>query len=778
MAVRSLRRYPVAATIAVLSLAGGIGATTATLIIRDAVFRRPPPLYARPFELSRVQVGAPENPVRPIGNRVPGPLFAQWRRDLPMVPFAAAVDGRIVEIRTPDRSEMAPLREVTPDFFPVVGVDAAIGRTFAGPLADSTVPPAVLSYRLWQTLFDGRADAVGATVWIGRQAYAVIGVMPERFWFSSMDAPIWTRLDAAALDGEIAVEVIARRPAGMTHGRFEQQLEPALKEYASRLPMAERQLYLYVSGIEGTPIGRMMALFVPWLLGASVLLTLFIACANVAILVIAQWTAREQETAIRASLGASRARVVRALVTESVVMALAGGVLGVLATFALRGYIVSRVGASAVMFDLSVSPMILLLSAAIAILSGAFAGIGPALLETRRLHGNPLRMMQSSDRVRQRWRHTLVVLEIAITVALLVVSTTMVNSYRRHLSFNPGFATAPLATIRVEQAGGVNITEILDILKRTPGVAAAAASTTIPYTGFGGRQRIAPDASGSTSFMAEVGSISADFFGTLGVSMRAGRAFTPHDTPDLRVTILSETMTRRVFGTRDPVGQRLWISNQPHDVVGVVADYANGTFQSPERLARAFVPLASGKTTREEVPFLIRGNSDPVALLDTFRRAVQQEQAGSLVTRGLTIEQAMTFGGREMLAATAPLMPLVATGLFLTAVGIYGVLAFTVTRRSRELALRLAIGATRADLRRFVAAESVRLIVIGTMFGVGATFGLSQIGRAAGGGGSMMDPNWVSFLTPVVIIAVIAALATWIPLRRALRLDPSVLLRA
>lgn len=427
--------------------------------------------------------------------------------------------------------------------------------------------------------------------------------------------------------------MIGRRAPGITQDGLAQQLQPGLNEYASRLPLAERQLHLHVSGVEGTPLGRMMALFLPWLLGAAVFLTLLIACANVAILVIAQWTAREQEIAIRASLGASRGRIVQALVTESILMAAAGGLLGICATFALRGLIVSGAGEGPRFFDLSIDPRILIQSAVIAVAAGALAGIGPALLETRRLHGNPMRTMRSSDRVRQRWRHTLVVLETTVTVALLVVSTTMLDSYRRHLSFDPGFRTQPLASVRVGHTGGVPAADILGVLKRVPGVEGAAASTTIPFAAFGGRQRVALDAAGSQSLMAEGGSIGPEFFETLGVSIRAGRMFTAQDSPG------------------------------------------------------------------------------------------------------------------------------------------------AVTRRSQELALRVAIGATRADLLRFVAAHSVRLVFLGTIFGVVATFALSRVGRAAGGGGSMMDPDWIAFVAPVLVIFVIGGLATWIPSRR-LRIDPSVLLRS
>jgi hypothetical protein len=321
-AARSVTKYPVACAVAVISLAGGIGATTATLTIREVVFRRAPALYRDAAQLSRVQIGSPDRPITPIGNRVHGLLFTAWRDATPGSTLAASTTARVREVRTADRLETAPVRSVTPAFFAVLGVDAALGRTLSDGAAATTGPAAaVLSYRLWDILFDKRSDALGATLWIENQPHVVVGVMPERFWFSTMDSPVWTALDSGALSSDADLEVVIRRGPGVTPDALAQQLQAGLAEYAGRLPAGERQLRLKVSGLEGTPLGQSVSLVLPWLLGASVLLTLLIACANVAILVIAQWTAREHEIAIRAALGASRGRIVQALVTESVMIA-------------------------------------------------------------------------------------------------------------------------------------------------------------------------------------------------------------------------------------------------------------------------------------------------------------------------------------------------------------------------------------------------------------------------------------------------------------------------
>ena len=184
---------------------------------------------------------------------------------------------------------------------------------------------------MWQQLFDGRTDIVGQVFWIDNQAFAVSGVMPERFWFSDMSSPIWIPLDIRRAVPEDSLDVVVRRPAGTTPAQLDALLRPGLDEYARQLPAGQRQVLIAVSGIEGTPLGHQMSIVLPYLLAVSVMLTLLIACANVAVLMIAQWTAREHEVAIRAAIGASRGRIVRALLTESVMIAVAGGLLGIAA---------------------------------------------------------------------------------------------------------------------------------------------------------------------------------------------------------------------------------------------------------------------------------------------------------------------------------------------------------------------------------------------------------------------------------------------------------------
>jgi predicted permease len=775
-ALRSLRRHPVATIVAISSLAAGIGAATVTLTVRSVVFYKPPPTYADPSQLSRVQVGRPGRAVDPLGSPVPAPLYVIWSDTLGDSIGGATTGRGDRDVRTDDRTRTVPLRAVTPGLFALLGVSPVLGQ----PVSDASrtsadSPPAVLSYRAWHELFDARPDAVGRTVWIENRPYTVAAVMPARFWFAEMNSPIWLVVDPRTLTADDMLDVVIRRPRGMTPARLDARLQPGLADYAARQPVGRRQLLLRVSGIEGTPLGHSVAIVLPYVLGTSVLLTLLIACANVAILMIAQWTGREHEIAIRASIGASRGRIIRSMLTESVLVALCGAALGICATLALRGWILRSGGAR--FFDLSIDWIVFAQTAAIAIAAGIISGMAPAWSETRRLNANPLRALAGSDRVRQRWRHALVVLEITVTVALLVETAALIDGYQRARTADMGFATRPLLTARVENASGVPTTRVLDTLNQLPGVAAAAASTRVPFAGARIQERVALDAAGTNTVVAERGAISPGFFAALGVPMRAGRPFGAGDLPGSRTAIANEALATRLFQGRNPIGEDIWIAETPYDIVGVVADYASNPMRVAADEPRVFLPLAMDAGDVKGIHLLIRAKGEAGPLVQPIRRSLQDLTPGTVVTGANTLDQIITIISQEILVGTAPLFPLIALGMFLTTAGIYGVLAFAITRRARELAVRVAVGATGWHLIRLVTAQSLKLVAAGSAAGIGATFLLSRVVRAYGGAGSVFDPPFHAFVVPVLVVLAIGGLATWIPSRRARRIDPVVVLR-
>jgi len=775
-ASRNLIRYPIVAIVAVLSLGAGIGATAASLTIRDVVFQNPPPLYLNPERLSRIQVNRQDRPIRPVGSYVPTDLFTKWRSAIGASIAAADVREGVSDVRIADRVEPTRIRAVTADLFSVLGVDPEIGRGFSSNSASE--PEAILSYRLWQDWFAGGRNAIGATIWIDKRPHTVIGVMPRRFWFSEMNDPVWTLLEPQRLDAATGLLVVVRRPARTSHDALAAGLQASLDAYSRQLPAGRGPLKMRVSEIKGTDIANEMALIVPYILGTAVLLTLLIACANVAILMIAQWTRREAETAVRSALGASRSRLIRALMTESLLIAASAGVLGIGSTFVLRAIMLRNAPLADTFVDLSIHPGVLINTMSITLLAGILAGIGPALFETRRLQVDPLRGIATSDRVRQRWSHSLVVLEITFTLALLVVTSSMVAGYQRSRNAEVGFTLDRFMAASVQGIQGIPTALLVETIARLPGVEAVAPATAIPLAGTDRRVAVSAAATGSNSISAERTSIGPAFFATLRVAMRAGRMFTPLDTPDTRAVVVSDSFARQMFGASPPLGRQVWIEQTAYEVIGVVADYRTNPIETRVVSPKIYLPLSTDTTQTTSVRFLIRAAGDPTPLVEPVRRALRDAVVGVNVNNTYTLRQIVTVAGQEYLAGTAPLFPLIVIGILLTSSGIYGVLAFAVSRRSRELAIRVAIGAYRGNQIRLVMAHSLRLVLIGSTCGIALTFGLSRLVRASGGAGSLYDPPWPAFVLPVFVVLLVAMLATWIPARRALRVNPALLLKA
>jgi ABC-type antimicrobial peptide transport system permease subunit len=309
-------------------------------------------------------------------------------------------------------------------------------------------------------------------------------------------------------------------------------------------------------------------------------------------------------------------------------------------------------------------------------------------------------------------------------------------------------------------------------------VEAVAPATAIPLAGTDRRVPVSSAATGSNSISAERTSIGPDFFATLGVAMRAGRSFTALDTPETRTVVISESFARQMFGASPPLGRQVWIGKAAYDVIGVVTDYTTNPIESRLVSPKIYLPISTDAARTTSVRFLIRAAGDPTPLVEPVRRALRDAVVGVNVTNAYTLRQILTVVSKEYLAGTAPLFPLIVIGMLLTASGIYGVLAFAVSRRSRELAIRIAIGADRGQQIRVVIAHSLRLVVIGSACGIALTFGLSRLVRAAGAAGSIYDPPLPAFVLPVILVLCVAMLATWIPVRRALRVNPALLLKS
>jgi predicted permease len=714
-------------------------------------------------------------PDRPRRQPVPAQLYAGWS-DMSEIcaGMAAAGPARNTDVQTHDISATIMVRPVTPGLFPLLGVAPSLGRTFSS--VDSKTQessPVVLSYQAWQRIFGGNADALGAVLWIEDSPHTVIGVMPKRFWFTHMDPTVWTPLDPAAVSADDRLEVVVRRKPGISLEPLAGAFQSHLDRYASTLPLDERGLRLQMAEIIGTPASRDIGALVVWLFETCVLLTLLISCTNVSVLMIAHWTARERELAIHAALGAGRARILRSLVTESVFLATLGGVSGLGLTYALFRYFIHHGPPETEMINLSLDFNVLIQTAAVTCLAGILTGSGPALLKTRNLHANPMRLIPS-DRTGQRWRHGLVIFEISVTMALLIVTSIMFDGYRRALSPDQGFDRRPLVAARVEAAGGVKTLDIRERLGALPGVSGAAAATSVPLAGRGAQQKFARDAGGSEGLRAEQVFVTSDFFATLGVPIRSGRGFSPHDDESggAPIVIINEAMARRLSPGRNPVGTQVWSSGKAYNVVGVVADYLWMPLARPA--PAAYLPLSQQTDGAKHMQFVVRAAGSAAGLVQTVAIEVRRFRPDHVVS-AFTMQSVVDAIGGEIVTIVYPMTVLMAIGIFLSAAGIYAVLAFAIARRSKEIALRMAIGATHRHVLRLVASLSLRLLSLGIVFGTALMYGLSRL--AQGSGGVFDSRSSAVFAVPILVLLGVGVLATWIPLRRAIAIDPAALLR-
>ena len=260
--------------------------------------------------------------------------------------------------------------------------------------------------------------------------------------------------------------------------------------------------------------------------------------------------------------------------------------------------------------------------------------------------------------------------------------------------------------------------------------------------------------------------------------MKIGRSFTSVDRPEARGVVINESLARRLFSVQSPIGRQVWLGREPYDVIGVVSDYMSNPIERRTTAPQMFFALPEGSRELTTVRFLVRASGDPAALVQPVRRSLRDAVPGLTLSHTFTLEQIQTVQWQETLVGTAPLVPLIVIGMMLMSSGLYGVLAFAVSRRTRELAIRMAIGADWRTQVRLVMAQSLRLALVGSGFGIALTFGLSRVVRAAGGEGSLYDPAWPAFVLPVVVVLAVAMLATWVPARRALRVDPARLLRS
>jgi putative ABC transport system permease protein len=798
--VRSLLRAPAFTAVALLTLALGIGGSTAIWSAVDAVLLRPLP-YPEPERLVAVWTSEPKRG-KPTGSNS-YPDFEDYRAQTASFEDLAAFHSRGYTLTGGSEAERLLGGRVSAAFFPLLRVSAYLGRTFTPDDDRPGAPPvALLTHGLWQRRFGASPGVVGRSLTVDGEPHTVVGVLPASFAFPMdlEEAELFTPMaredeESRRERGMHYLAILGRLGAGATLEGARAELGGVSARLAQSYPESNEArvavaLPLHEEIVGGAKAGLLI------LLGA-VGLVMALACANVANLLLARASARERELAVRTATGASRGRLVRQLLTESLLLAGLGGVLGLALAFwgvdlfrALAPSDLPRLG------EMRVDERVLAFGFLLSVLTGLAFGLLPAWRAARVdvVRGLCEGGSAGSAPAGQRLRSSLVVAEVALCLVLLVGAGLLLRSLAAVLTTDPGFAAQGVVTMRLTLPDSRYATSaervvfyrsLLERAAAVPGVKAAGLASPLPM---GGDQWVTsvepegrPKAAPSDRLLGAYKAVSPSYFAAMGIALRKGRAFTDGDDRSApRVVVLSELMARQCFPGEEAVGRRVAfgtsIDDDPEDalweVVGVAADAAN------VRLDRAPEPAFYVPHAQHPWSFaglVVRAEGDPRSVAGSLRREVKAIDADVPAYRIKTLAElvADTTAQRRFNAVLVAAFALV--GLTLAAVGIYGVVALQVSQRTREIGIRVALGADRSLVLRLVLGQALRLVVTGVAFGL---LGAAATSRTVAGllyRVPALDP--ATYLTVPVLLLLAGLLASALPARRALRIAPYAALR-
>ena len=800
-ACRSLRRNPILGGAAIITLAIGIGANTAIYSAVNAVILRPPP-FADPGRLLMLWE---ENPEKGWHLNVDAPAnFLDWKEQVAAFKDVGAYMPYVNSLTLTGFGEPRILASynVTGNFFAVLGVRAALGRTFAD--AETWVTGArvaVISDRLWRTQFGADRKLVGRTVQLNARDYQVVGVMSATFKFPGMDADVWTPTawDPAERNQVFFrrahyMRAIARLKPGVSVSEANAQLQVVVDRLKHDYPATNKFMGAGMTPLQRFLIGDTRQPLVVLL--AAVALLLLIACANVGNLLLVQTAGRGREAALRLALGARRTRLLRQALTESLVLSALGGAAGLtLGWWGTRALVAMQPAGMLPVPDISVSWYVVAYVITITTASGVLFGIAPALWNNQREPGEVLkdggRGAGIGPRMR-RWGNTLVVGEIALALLLTLGAALLLRSFAQLQRVDPGFDPAGVLAVsmnvpgaRYDDAGKISgfYGELMHRVEALPGVQSAAVTSNLPLSGgVGYTSDFIAARRPADGYGTEVAhrSVSPDYFRVMHVPIKQGRGFTTADALNGdQVVVINNALARTYFRGENPVGQRICFDKVPDStstwrtIVGVVGDERQSDLATESQIEFITPELQAPSTFMNLV---VRVAHDPLAVAPAVRRVVKEMDP----TIGFTSVQTMDGVRLQSLARQRFLMTLLSgfslAGLLLTAVGVYGVMAYLARTRIREMGIRIALGAQANEVQWLVVREGLRLTAIGVTIGVGGALVTTRAMIALLYHVTPNDP--ATFVAVPVLLIVTALAATWLPAVRASRADPMESLRS
>jgi predicted permease len=803
--LRTLRRAPAFALVAVLVLAMGIGATTAMFSLVDTMLVRGLP-YPQADRLV-VLIGNVERAagVERRGNSYPD--HVDWRARATSFDDMAAYTTLYTTLHGADEPERIPSEAVSAPYFTLLGVSPTHGRGFrpeedAVPNRDAVV---ILGDGLWRRRFGADPSIVNRTIQLGTQTFTVVGIMPAGFTGVSDTAELWIpfAMSGTPFDnrGNRGFQTLARLKPGATLAGARAELDTISRQLAAAYPQTNDKRGVEVSPLADQVLQQLRPIVVA--LMAAVTLVLLIACANVAGLLIGRSDARQREIAVRTALGAGPGRLLRQLVTESCVLAMLGALAGMaIAQISLP----SLIAASPVAFPTFVRPQlslsVLAFGILIALLSGVMLGIAPMMHARLPRLADALKTSArggSSGTRSQRLRSALVIVEVALAVVLLAGAGLMIRSIQKLAAIDPGFeaanvlmvnATIPRQTTppAAPDAGAAapapfvsSHADVLDRIRAVPGVEAVSLASDLP---FGSASAIFYSAEGDATVAAEtmprayIHRVTPEFFATLRIRLEAGRTFLPsEERPDSPAVIVSHNVTRRFWPNQDPIGKRIKFgapgSRNPWlTIVGVVDEVKyRGLPENPTRDPDLYLPYVDRATQG----VVVRTRVEPSSLASAIRAALRDGSASILTFNARTLADVVAQQSSASRFTSWLLSVFAATALVLSVVGLYGVMSYLVAQRTREFGIRLALGASRTEIVRRVLRDGAWRVAIGAAIGLAATTGLAGLLAGLVYGVGTFD---ISSLLAVATLVVVAIAACGIPAVRATRVDPAITLRS
>jgi len=806
-AVRSLLKSPGILAIIILTLALGIGATTAIFSVVNAVLLKPL-TYPDADRIVEFAHPAPDGKGFLEDTLTSIPLFRIYQHRTEVFEEVAAYDLTTPGFNlTGERPEQLNGMHVSEGYFRLFGAPVILGRTFTSqedsPHGGKVV---VLSHRIWQRRFGGERSIVGKSLWLGNEPYTVLGVVGPGF-VSTIDADVWLpfQFDPASNDGNMFFQVAARLKPGVTVARANAQMRLAGAEFRALYPAADPrdEPRFIVKLLRDVIVGDAQRSL--WMmLGAGAFL-LLIVCANIANLLLARAAGRHREFTIRAALGAGRGRLIRQMLTESVLLSATGGILGsILGITGARALLAAspsnlpRISEQGSL--LAVDWRVLCFTLAVSIFTGILFGLLPALTASRTDLNTSIKegSGRSGSSVRQRKTLSLLVVsEMSLALVLIVGAALLIRSFIALSAVAPGFDSGNVLTATMSMTGErlhktAGIAQLArsgrERLNAIPGVEDSGFSVYLPnYVDDAMGFEIVGRPPGKNQYGARFMNFSPGYLSVFKIPMLRGRDFTDSDTADNPgVVLINKALAEQLWPGEDPIGQHIVTGIDSHDtmrtIIGVVGDTHSAGVGHPAdpliMIPTAQVPdsYAAAYSDTETEHWVVRTRGNPLSFVRIVTEQLRVASGGLPIAHIRTMDEVMGGSTAREKFTMLVLTLFSATALFLAAIGIYGLMAYSVVQRTRELGIRIALGADRSNIRRLVIWGGMRLALVGVILGVALALGLSRLMSSLLFDVSSLDAP--SFLAAPVILCAVALFACWLPTRYATRVDPLVALRA